>query len=90
MRKCIILTATILWANIALADGPGFSIRRQHAVSIFTFTGASNLKNYALAFDHFGYFKKDSSNKGFYADHLRIIDQEPYILEIQEGGRRWE
>ncbi len=74
----------------SFADGPGFSIHRVGAESIFTFKGVSNIKNYVLAYSHYEFYKKDTAKKEYYNQLLKIIEEDPYIIYTQEHGRRWE
>ena len=72
------------------ADGPGFSIRRVGAESIFTFKGVSNIKNFVLAYSHYEFYKKDTAKKEFYNQLLEIIAEDPSVIYTQERGRHWE
>lgn len=87
--KRLLITILCLQAVAAFADGPSLNVRRRHATSLFTFDGATKLKNYILAYNSYRFFKKDSLFEGY--EELRYkINTEPYIIQTREGGRRWE
>lgn len=89
MKKYFLFIVLLYCTSIALADGPGFNIERKHAMSIFTFTGATDLQNHILLIDHYHFYKKDTSEKLFFNQRW-FMDTNPYTIETQEGGRRWE
>ena len=67
----------------------GFSIRRQHALSVFSFSGIDNLQGYKLIQTHVGYNTKEGDTRP-YAHMGQIIEDDNFTITVQEGGRRWE
>ena len=86
MKRYLLLSLFLLVAAWVFADA-GFSIRRKHAVVIFSFSGINNLKGYKLIQTE--YYVLEGDTRPY--PHLgQTIDNDNFTISIQEGGRRWE
>ncbi len=87
--KHFLFLCIFFFTSLSIFADAGFSIRREHAVSIFSFEGINNLKGYKLIQTHVGFYT-DTSHKEPYTNLGRIITDDNYTITTQEGGRHWE
>ena len=88
MKIFLFLGLFSLAASSAHADA-GFSIRRKHELTIFSFSGIGNLGNYKLIQTHVGYYSREGDIRP-YANMGNIIEDDNFTINVQEGGRHWE
>lgn len=88
MKRFLSLGLFLFLALSVYADA-GFSIRREHAEVVLKFSGINNLQGYKLIQTHVGYYAPQEEKRPYM--HIgRIISDEGYTINIQEGGKRWE
>lgn len=88
MKQFLFLSLLLLTGLTIFADA-GISIRREHAIAVFSFSGIGNLKGYKLIQTHVGYYANEDDKRPF-ARLGRIINDDNYTIAIQEGGRHWD
>ena len=88
MKRSLLISLSLFTCLSVLADA-GINIRRQHAISVFSFSGIDHLQGYKLIQTHVGYYTSPDDPRP-YAKLGRIITDDNYTITTQEGGRRWD